>query len=132
MTLRSMSHIDHLNNSFLWKLKNIGNTCCSIQYIMFIYIDNKIIMPKSNSIFGQLWTTLDCRERGKSMCRTIGIGRYKIDTLFEVFLNINEPWHTVKYIIIETNTLFLKKIVVNKNKKGVIESSSWTWSDITS
>lgn len=48
-------------------------------------------MPKSNSIFGQLWTTLDCRERGKSMCRTIGIGRYKIDTVFEVFLNINEP-----------------------------------------
>lgn len=58
---------------------------------MFIYIDNKIIMPKSNSIFGQLWTTLDCRERGKSMCRTIGIERYKIDTVFEVFLNINKP-----------------------------------------
>lgn len=62
------------------------------------------------------------------MCRTIGIGRYKIDTVFEVFLNINEPWHTVKYIIIETNTLF-KKIVVNKKNYGVIESSSWTWSE---
>lgn len=48
MTLRSMSHIDHLNNSFLLKLNNIGNTCCSIQYIMFTYLDNKIIMLKSN------------------------------------------------------------------------------------
>lgn len=60
------------------------------------------------------------------MCWIIGIGRYKIDIVFEVFLNINELWYIVKYIIIEINMLF-KKIVVNKKNNGVIESLSWIW-----
>lgn len=44
------------------------------------------------------------------MCWIIEIGRYKIDIVFEVFLNINELWYIVKYIIIEINILFKKKL----------------------